>query len=599
MRGYVRFILAVMLAAVAGVGSARGEEGLTNEQEFNDGTIKWRVRFSTYNLGWCAIGPSGSSKLPSTVTIPSEVFGTTVVGIIECAFMGHSEITEVRIPPSVEMIGHDAFWDCSGLMSVTIPSSVTSIRGGAFADCSGLTSVTIPAGVTTIGDGAFSGCSGLASVVIPSSVATIGDGVFSGCRELQTIKVESGNPRYYSEEGVLFELVKDYKRGVDVKALMCYPAGRAGEYRIPGDVEMVASGAFSGCSGLASVTIPEGVTTIEHVAFSGCSKLTSVTIPEGVTTIESSAFEGCSGLQRIAVASGNPRYYDKDGVLFGTEHDPMSGKEVKALILYPLGRPGACKIPADVEKVESSDFSGCSGLQRIEVEPGNPRYHDENGVLFGFAKDYESGVEVKSLVRYPAGRSGEYKIPDDVRVIGWGAFSGCSKLNKVTFSGRVELCDFYLFDGCIALEEIAVESHDANDRYYTKDGVLFSRYSINGGTRERTYETTLVRCPRGKRGAYEIPTGVEVIGEGAFAGCSQLTDITIPTGVKEIHEGTFFGCSELTRLTIPATVEDIDFSFSGIFTKLEEFVVDAANPSYCAKGGGAIQQGYALASFLP
>lgn len=552
MRGYVRFILAAMLAAVAAVAAVGSPREEKEWKKYNDGNITWLYDMVDGNS--CRIKPSSYRFSTPTLTIPSGVMGVRVVEVASRAFDG-----------------------CRTLTSVVIPEGVTTIWDGAFEDCVNLSEVSLPSSLTTIGLYAFGGCSGLTSVTIPSSVAKIESNAFDDCSGLQRINVEPGNPCYYSEEGVLFELVKDYKRGVEVKALMRYPKGRAGEYEIPNDVEMISYGAFWGCSGLTKVTIPSNVTTIRAFAFKDCSRLASVTIPEGVTTIESGAFEGCSGLQRIAVASGNPRYYDKDGVLFGTEHDPMSGKEVKALILYPVGRPGACKIPADVEKVESSDFSGCSGLQRIEVEPGNPRYHDENGVLFGFAKDYESGVEVKSLVRYPAGRAGEYKIPDDVRKVEWGAFSGCSKLTKVTFSGRIELCNF--FDGCIALEEIAVEPHDANGRYYMQDGVLFSRYDSKGKK-----ELALVWCPPGKRGAYEIPNGVEAITGGAFAGCSQLTNVTIPTGVSYIGSGTFFGCSELTRVAFPDTFKGAMEAFEGC-SKLEEFAVDAENPYYRAEGG--------------
>ena len=382
MRGYVRFILAAMLAAaaaVAAVGSARGEEGFTNEQEFNDGTIKWRVRFSTYNLGRCAIGPSGSSKLPSTVTIPSEVFGTTVVGIIECAFMGHSEITEVRIPPSVEMIGHDAFWDCSGLMSVTIPSSVTSIRGGAFADCSGLTSVTISAGVTTIGDGAFSGCS-----------------------RLQRIEVAPGNPRYHDEDGVLFGLTwSNVSQRNDVKALICCPAGRAGEYRIPDDVEVVESASFMGCNGL-----------------------TSVIIPSSVTSIRGGAFADCNELQRFKVAPENKEFNEVEGVLYS--------KDMKVLFSYPGGRTGAYEIPQGVKDISwaafqgsskltrvtiprsvegchENPFQGCNELQEFIVDAANEFLCAKDGVLY--SKD------MKVLVSYPAGHTGSYVIPNGVTLI--------------------------------------------------------------------------------------------------------------------------------------------------------------------------------------
>ena len=62
--------------------------------------------------------------------------------------------------------------------------------------------------------------------------------------------------------------------------------------------------AFSGCSGLTSVTIGNGVTTIGDRAFFGCSGLTSVTIPDSVTTIDDYAFYNCSGLTSITLGKG-------------------------------------------------------------------------------------------------------------------------------------------------------------------------------------------------------------------------------------------------------------------------------------------------------
>ena len=59
--------------------------------------------------------------------------------------------------------------------------------------------------------------------------------------------------------------------------------------------------AFSGCSGLTSVTIPNSVTSIGQEAFSGCSGLTSVTIPNSVTSIEWGAFHDCTGLTSVTI----------------------------------------------------------------------------------------------------------------------------------------------------------------------------------------------------------------------------------------------------------------------------------------------------------
>lgn len=59
---------------------------------------------------------------------------------------------------------------------------------------------------------------------------------------------------------------------------------------------------FASCTGLTSMTIPEGVTSIGGYAFFGCSSLTSVLIPNGVTSVGSSAFQGCSAMKSVTIS---------------------------------------------------------------------------------------------------------------------------------------------------------------------------------------------------------------------------------------------------------------------------------------------------------
>lgn len=64
-------------------------------------------------------------------------------------------------------------------------------------------------------------------------------------------------------------------------------------YNVTYNVTSIGNGAFGGCSGLTSITIPNSVESIENEAFGGCSGLTSITIPNSVTSIGDWAFRDC------------------------------------------------------------------------------------------------------------------------------------------------------------------------------------------------------------------------------------------------------------------------------------------------------------------
>jgi len=68
-------------------------------------------------------------------------------------------------------------------------------------------------------------------------------------------------------------------------------------------VTSIDGGAFYGCTGLTSVTIPSSVTSIGNGAFEGCTSLTSITIPSSVTSIGAFAFYGCTGLTSVTIPS--------------------------------------------------------------------------------------------------------------------------------------------------------------------------------------------------------------------------------------------------------------------------------------------------------
>ena len=203
-------------------------------------------------------------------------------GIADGAFRDCRSLTCVTIPDSVTSIGEDAFSYCSSLIDVTIGNGVTSIEDSAFYDCTRLTSVTIPDSVTHIGRWAFFGCTSLTSVTIPDSVTSIGSYAFSNTA------IYNNHPN-----GVVYinNWLIGYKGDMPENT----------EFVIKNGTRGIADGAFSGCTSLTSVTIPDSVTSIGYSAFGGCTSLTSVTIPDSVTSIGGRAFSGCTSLTSVTI----------------------------------------------------------------------------------------------------------------------------------------------------------------------------------------------------------------------------------------------------------------------------------------------------------
>ena len=77
-----------------------------------------------------------------------------------------------------------------------------------------------------------------------------------------------------------------------------------GSVIIPNSVTIISTDAFEFCSNLTSITIPNSVTTIREGAFRGCTGLTSITIPNSVTSVGPNAFNSCTGLSSITIGNG-------------------------------------------------------------------------------------------------------------------------------------------------------------------------------------------------------------------------------------------------------------------------------------------------------
>ena len=293
-------------------------------------------------------------------------------------------------------------------------------------------------------------------------------------------------------------------------------------------VTSIGDYAFSDCSGLTSVTIPDSVTSIGNCAFDGCSGLTNVTIPNSVTSIGDYAFCKCSGLTSITIPNsvtsiGNSAFYNCKSLTSITIPDSVTS--IGDYAFSDCSGLTSITIPDSVTSIGNSAFSSCSGLTSITIP---------NSVTSIGA----------SAFRYCSGLT-SITIPNSVTSIGDYAFSGCSGLTSITIPDSVTSIGNCAFYSCSSLKNITVSSNNKN--YTSEDGVL-----INKDKNE------LMQYPIGKNEtAYTIPNGVTSIGDGVFYWCYGLTSITIPNSVTSIGDRAFRSCSGLTNLVLPDSMEEI------------------------------------------
>ncbi|MBR4730626.1 MAG: leucine-rich repeat protein [Prevotella sp.] len=339
---------------------------------------------------------------------------------------------------------------------------------------------------------------------------------------------------------------------------------------MPDGVTSIGRSAFEKCSGLTSVNIPNSVTTIGRYAFWECSSLSAITIPNSVGTIGYRTFSDCNGLTSVIIENGVTTI--DDHAFWGcssltTITIPSSVTSIGMASFGQCIRLATVTIGSSTSSIGYHAFEECTSLTSIIVDETNQTFKSVDGVLIS-----KNGT---TILTYPAGKTetayiipsgvtsiGESAfygcggltsviIPDGVTSIGIGAFSGCSGLTSVIIPGGVTTIGGGAFADCSSLTSITVD--ESNPNYKSEDGVLLSKDG-----------TTLITYPIGKTGtAYIISDGVTTIDYSAFRGCSGLISVTIPSSMTSIGYHAFYGCSGLTSVTIPGSVTAIgDWAFA-------------------------------------
>ena len=275
-------------------------------------------------------------------------------------------------------------------------------------------------------------------------------------------------------------------------------------------VMSIGDSAFYNCSGLTSVIIPDSVNSIAPLAFKGCTSLTSVTIPDSVTSIGNGAFTGCSGLTGITIPFVGSRRGNSNSA------DSLFG-HIFGIAPYGGGTKTTQSYSASLD---SETYYIPTKLKTVVVT-------DEKVIGYG--------------AFYGCSGLTHVTLPDSVTSIGMRAFNGCSGITGVTLSNFVKSIDDFTFKGCSSLTSLT------------------------------------------------MPESATSIGRYAFDGCVCLKRVKFPYGMTNFKDSVFNNC-QLSRIVLPGRIPVISGTLlSGCQSSPEIYVTSEWDVS-TEIGGGKLRQ---------
>ncbi len=602
----------------------------------------------------------------------SVTFSNSVTNIGDGAFSGCSGLSSVTIPNSVTNIGSGAFANCNNLNAVYIsdlnawlditfenenanplyyahrlylngtelteielPNSLQMLKDYVFSGYSGLRSITIPNSLIAIGANALAECTGLSTLIVPNSVLAIGNCAFSQIRNVVYFGSAIGSPwcaeyvNAYEEGNLLYE---DNSK----KTIIGCSKIDITEVTIPSSVTHIYTDAFVNCVNLNAVYINDlnswmniyfrsaysnplsyahtlyvngeaiqdlrllpSTYHVSDYAFYECSYLTSITIPDRVYSIGDYAFYNCDGVSAIYNYATTPQsitsntlyninrttctlYVPEESIEAYRNADiwgefvniqaapPMDYTHTFTIQLYA---PDRC--PEMKPEIEG-EFIGENYVPMTEVQDGNGRTY----YTYALQADddfyfYLNGADEKSTSSLQCLQDSAYWIdyyckeysitPDLFEEYGieipetseWKNF-GSIRLNYVDKDTTFVL-DFsdnsrYRFAKC----DGTIRNVLIGDLYYNLylDGT--AEVTNNGSTEDSRYHgLTNIEIPSSVE--YEGHTyEVTKIGSDAFWDCEEITSVTLPNTIKSIGYSAFQSCVNLASLVIPNTVTTIE-----------------------------------------
>ncbi len=220
-------------------------------------------------------------------------------------------------------------------------------------------------------------------------------------------------------------------------------------------------------------------------------------------------------------------------------------------------------------------FVGCTALEKIEVEEGNPVLSAVDGVLFNKEKTRlyaypiaasRTSYTVPEGVTWIEGEAFAYNphlvkvsLPDDVTDLGFSAFYGCTNLEEVRLSSGLKILAGWLFGNCVHLKSVTIPQ-----------GVTFLGVRLFSGCSSLT--------------SVVMPESVTSTDDAIFENCTSLKNVTLSSNLDRINYQLFLNCVSMNEIQIP---KGVSWVFSNAFQNCSALKTLDLPESVCRLGGSA------------
>lgn len=408
------------------------------------------------------------------------------------------------------------------IKKVIIKKGVTSVSYEAFALCKNLNSVTIPSTVKTIGIRSFYGTK-ISKITVPSKTKTIGQGAFGSCKSLKTI-VMPGDFKLKLEEDTDDKLwyVTSDQSAVDTITFNTKLKLANVSYLSANNLVVAKNdpsyqsieGVIYTKDGKGIVRVPQKRTELKIKE--GCTEFNMQSVLYNSTDSEGDEFNNCSKLKKIVI--------------------PSSVKSINKT-KYKTDRADACDMHVDTIEIAPKDFDanslyalGSSLGKNITIEslmkllPDQITYKDHMYIT----KDY-------GLLKYD-GKDANVEIPEEITWIAPEAFYRNETLKNVKLPSKITTIEENTFYGCSELEAVVIPDQvtmigkSAFDECTVLKSVTFGK-SLKV-IKDHAFASVNIRN-------FTIPSGIQKIETGAFAGINQIGTVTFEGSTKYVAADAF------------------------------------------------------------